>query len=58
MLFRHYAFFDLNQVNDGTMLLYVVFAICSVYIFDKLNLVVHFILNKFDDDYKSAKISN
>ena len=56
MLFRQYEFFDLNQVNDGTMLLYIVFAICSIYIFDKLNLVVHFILNKFDSSYKSDKV--
>ena len=32
---------DLNQVNNGTMLLYIVFAICSVYIFDKLNNFYH-----------------
>ena len=55
ILFRHYAFFDLNQVNNGTILLYIVFAICSIYIFDKLNLIVHLILNKFDKDYKSDK---
>lgn len=54
MLLRYNDFFDLSQVNSGTMLLYVVFAICSVYIFDKLNLVVHFILNKFDKDYKTV----
>ena len=55
ILFRHYEFFDLNQVNDGTILLYIVFSICSIYIFDKLNLIVHLILNKFDNGYKSDK---
>ena len=56
MLLKYNDFFDLSQVNSGTMLLYVVFAICSIYIFDKLNLVVHFILNKFDKDYKTDKV--
>ena len=56
MLFRQYEFFDLNQVNGGTMLLYIVFAICSIYIFDKLNLLVHIILNRFDKDYRSDKL--
>lgn len=58
MLLRHFDFFDLSQVNSGTMLLYVVFAICSVYIFDKLNLVVDFILNKFDKDYKTDRVAS
>ena len=52
MVFRQYTFFDLKQINNGTILLYIVFAICSVYIFDKLNILVQFILNKFDKDYK------
>lgn len=56
MLLFQFKFFDLSQVNSGTMLLYVVFAICSVYIFDKLNLIVDFIINKFDDDYKIGKV--
>lgn len=55
MVFRQYKFFDLNQVNNGTMLLYIVFAICSVYIFDKLNLVVKFILDKFDKSTTNIK---
>lgn len=50
MIFRQYTFFDLKQVNNGTVLLYIVFSICSVYIFDKLNMLVGFILNKFDKD--------
>ena len=58
LLLYHFTFFDLSQVNAGTMLLYVVFAICSVYIFNKLNLVVNFILNKFDKDYKTDKVSS
>ena len=44
-------FFDLSQVNFDTMLLYIVFAICSVWIFDKLNRFVHFLLRKVDKDY-------
>ena len=55
MVFRQYKFFDLNQINNGTILLYIVFAICSVYIFDKLNLVVKFILDKFDKSTKTIK---
>ncbi len=55
LILRQYKFFDLNQVNDGTMLLYIVFAICSVYIFDKLNKAVHIILKIFDKDYKNDK---
>ena len=58
MLLKYNDFFDLSQVNSGTMLLYVVFAICSIYIFDKLNLVVHFILNKFDKDYKTDAVTS
>ena len=50
MVFRQYTFFDLEQVNNGTVLLYIVFSICSVYIFDKLNLLVGLILKKFDKD--------
>ena len=48
MILYHFTFFDLSKINSGTMLLYVVFAICSVYIFDKLNLIVGLILDKFD----------
>ena len=41
-------FFDMSQVNFGTVLLYIVFAICSIWIFDKLNSLVSYILNKFE----------
>ena len=51
MVFRQYTFFDLKQVNNGTVLLYIVFAICSVYIFDKLNVLVNLLLKKFDRDF-------
>lgn len=44
-------FFDLSQVNFNTLLLYIVFAICSVWIFDKLNKGVDFLLRKLDKDY-------
>ena len=45
------AFFDLSQVNFNTLLLYIVFAICSIWIFDKLNKGVDFLLRKLDKDY-------
>ena len=53
MVFRQYAFFDLKQINNGTILLYIVFAICSVYIFDKLNLLVQYLLQKIDVQYNN-----
>ena len=58
ILLFHFDFFDLSQVNAGTMLLYIVFSICSVYIFDKLNMVVRLILNKFDRDKKISRFRN
>ena len=45
-------FFDLSQVSFNTVLLYIVFGICSMWIFDKLNRVVDKILKKFDDSYE------
>ena len=45
------AFFDLSKVNFNTLLLYIVFAICSIWIFDKLNKGVDFLLRKLDKDY-------
>ena len=53
-----YDFFDMSQVNFGTILLYIVFAICSVWIFDKLNRGVEFLLRKLDKHYSavSAKV--
>ena len=48
-------FFDLSQVNFNTLLLYIVFAICSVWIFDKLNKGVDFLLRKLDKDYAMEK---
>ena len=48
-------FFDLSQVNFNTLLLYIVFAICSVWIFDKLNNGVDFLLRKLDKDYAMEK---
>ena len=44
-------FFDLSQITFNTVLLYIVFAICSVWIFDKLNRGVDFLLKKLDKDY-------
>ena len=49
------SFFDLSQVNYNTLLLYIVFAICSVWIFDKLNKGVDFLLRKLDRDYAEEK---
>lgn len=48
-------FFDLSQVNFNTILLYIVFAICSIWIFDKLNKGVDFLLRKLDRDYASER---
>ncbi len=45
-----YDFFDLSQITFSTMLLYIVFAICSVYIFDKLNRFVSFIVRKISKE--------
>lgn len=45
-------FFDLSQVSFNTVLLYIVFGICSMWIFDKLNRIVDKILKKFDDSYE------
>lgn len=45
-------FFDLSQVSFNTVLLYIVFGICSMWIFDKLNRIVDKILKRFDDSYE------
>jgi hypothetical protein len=44
-------FFDLSQISFSTVLLYIVFAICSIWIFDKLNRITDIILKKLDKDY-------
>ena len=44
-------FFDLSQVTFNTILLYIVFAICSVWIFDKLNRFIDILLKKLDKSY-------
>lgn len=46
-------FFDLSQITFNTVLLYIVFAICSIWIFDKLNRGIDFLLKKFDKDYQT-----
>lgn len=45
-------FFDLSQVSFNTVLLYIVFGICSIWIFDKLNRFIDMLLKKFDKDYE------
>ena len=45
-------FFDLSQVNFGTIILYIVFGICSMWIFDKLNRLVDLILKRLDSSYE------
>lgn len=45
-------FFDLSQITFNTVLLYIVFAICSIWIFDKLNKGIDFLLKKLDKDYE------
>ena len=46
------AFFDLSQVSFNTIILYIVFAICSIWIFDKLNRLVDMVLKRLDDSYE------
>jgi cation-transporting ATPase E len=46
-----YDFFDLNQINFKTILLYIVFYICSIHIFDKLNNLIGKILDKVEEKY-------
>ena len=46
------VFFDLSQVSFNTVLLYIVFGICSIWIFDKLNRFTDIILKKLDDSYE------
>lgn len=45
-------FFDLSQVSFNTMLLYIVFGICSMWIFDKLNRITDRVLKRLDDSYE------
>lgn len=45
-------FFDLSQVTFNTILLYIVFAICSIWIFDKLNRGTDLLLKKLDKSYE------
>ena len=45
-------FFDLSQVSFKTVLLYIVFGICSIWIFDKLNKITDRLLKRFDDSYE------
>ena len=47
----HSSFFYLSQINFNTILLYSVFYICSIWVFDKLTLGVDFILKTFDKEY-------
>lgn len=54
-IFFHSSFFYLSQINFNTILLYIVFAICSIWIFDKLNLFFNFLLQKLDKDYQPIK---
>lgn len=45
-----YDFFDLSQITFNTVLLYILFAIASVHIFDRLNTFVKYIVGKFDKE--------
>lgn len=48
----HSSFFYLSQINFSTILLYTVFYICSIWVFDKLNIIVNYILKIFDESYE------
>jgi len=50
VLMFQYDFFDLTKISFNTILLYVVFYICSIYIFDKLNSFVSFVVKKIDKE--------
>jgi cation-transporting ATPase E len=52
VLLFQFDFFDLSQLQVGTLILYIVFAMCSIYVFDKLSLLIDNILKHFDKDYK------
>ena len=39
-------FFDLSQISYGTIILYIVFAFASMWIFDKLNTLTEFIIKR------------
>ena len=45
-------FFDLSQINFNTIILYIVFAFSSMWVFDKLNKGVEFILKKLDKTHE------
>ena len=47
-----YEFFDLSQINFNTIILYIVFAFSSMWVFDKLNRIIDFILKKLDKTYE------
>ena len=44
-------FFDLSQITFDTILLYIVFIFASMWIFDRLNQFVEWVIKKFDKDY-------
>ncbi len=52
IIFFHSSFFYLSQINFNTILMYTVFYICSIWVFDKLTLIVNYILKKFDNSYE------
>ncbi len=46
IIFFCYDFFDLSQINFNTIILYIVFGFCSIYVFDKLNKMVNYLFAK------------
>lgn len=46
IIFFCYDFFDLSQINFNTIILYIVFGFCSIYVFDKLNKIVTYLSAK------------
>ncbi len=51
MTFTQYEFFNISQFNFDTLLIYIVLLICSIYIFDKIDLFIKWILKKTKIDY-------
>lgn len=50
VLVRQYDFFDLTKITFNTVILYIVFYICSIYIFDKLNKLMIYLVKRFSKD--------
>ena len=46
----HYEFFNISELTAETLLIFIVLYICSMYIFDKLNSLIHYLFHKLDSN--------